>query len=70
MVLNHLAAIFFFSGPFFYIGLVLAAFPSTIAWLPELIVRRSDVDHRRIRRALRFAGFGLLAGGILLALVG
>ena len=35
MVLNHIAAIFFFSGPFFYIGLVMVVDPADIAALPE-----------------------------------
>jgi hypothetical protein len=78
MVLNHIAAIFFFSGPLFYIGLVIATFPSTIAWLPELIVPRSgdhivepkeNARYRRILRALRLAGFGFVMGGILLGVI-
>lgn len=60
MVLNHLAALFFFSGPLFYIGLALAAFPSTIARLPE------DPGRRGTRRALRLAGLALVAGALLL----
>src|ERR1039457_1079657 len=36
MVLNHIAAIFFFSGPLFYIGLVMVVDPAGIAALPEL----------------------------------
>jgi hypothetical protein len=78
MVLNHLAAIFFFSGPLFYIGLVIAAFPSTIAWVPEFIVHRSgnainlaeeNFRYRRIRRTLRLAGFGLVVVGVLLGMI-
>jgi hypothetical protein len=37
MVLNHLAAMFFFSGPLFYIGLLLMVDPTGIAALPELL---------------------------------
>ena len=36
MVLNHIAAIFFFSGPLFYIGLLMVVDPAGIAALPEL----------------------------------
>ena len=36
MVLNHIAAIIFFSGPLFYIGLVMVLDPAGIAALPEL----------------------------------
>ena len=35
MVLNHIAAILLFSGPLFYIGLVMVVDPADIAALPE-----------------------------------
>ena len=38
MVLNHIAAIFLFSGPLFYVGLFMVIFPETIARLPESVV--------------------------------
>jgi hypothetical protein len=48
MVLNHIAAIFFFSGPLFYIGLVMVVDPAGIAVLPELFGHAL----RKLRRAL------------------
>jgi hypothetical protein len=48
MVLNHIAAIFFFSGPLFYIGLVMVVDPAGIAALPELFAHAL----RNFRRAL------------------
>jgi hypothetical protein len=39
MVLNHLAAIFLFSGPLFYVGLLLAVDPVGIARISEWFVR-------------------------------
>jgi hypothetical protein len=48
MVLNHIAAIFFFSGPLFYIGLSMVVDPAGIAALPELF---GDAL-RNFRRAL------------------
>jgi hypothetical protein len=39
MVLNHIAAIFLFSGPLFYIGLLAAVDPAGIAALLELLAR-------------------------------
>ena len=47
MVLNHIAAIFFFSGPLFYIGLVMVVDPAGIAE-PELFAHAL----RNFRRAL------------------
>jgi hypothetical protein len=38
-VLDHLAAIFFFSGPLFYIGLWMALDPASCAGVLELAVR-------------------------------
>lgn len=38
MVLNHAAAILLFSGPLFYIGLLMVIFPAAIARLPESFV--------------------------------
>jgi hypothetical protein len=57
MVLNHLAAILFFSGPLFWIGLLLAIAPGDVARLAP--VRRGDT-FRRIRTGVRFAGLALL----------
>lgn len=37
MVLNHIAAIFFFSGPLFYIGLLLVVDPAGVAALPDVL---------------------------------
>jgi hypothetical protein len=48
MVLNHIAAIFFFSGPLFYIGLVLVIDPAVIASLHDLF----GLAIRNFRRAL------------------
>jgi len=39
MILDHLAAILFFSGPLFYVGLWMVVDPAGIARLPELVVR-------------------------------
>ena len=38
MVLNHIAAILLFSGPLFYVGLVMVIFPASIARLPGSVV--------------------------------
>jgi hypothetical protein len=48
MVLNHIAAILLFSGPLFYIGLVMVVDPAGIAALPELFAHAL----RTFRRAL------------------
>ena len=48
MVLNHIVAIFFFSGPLFYIGLVMVVDPAGVAALPELFAHAL----RNFRRAL------------------
>lgn len=58
MVLNHLAAVFFFSGPLLYIGLLILAIPSAVATIDP-----------GIRKALRYAGFGLTAGALLFGLI-
>jgi hypothetical protein len=39
MILEHVAAILLFSGPFFYIGMWMALDPAGIANLPRLLVR-------------------------------
>ena len=39
MVLNHLAAIFFFSGPLFFIGLLMAVDPEGIPTLSQWLLR-------------------------------
>jgi hypothetical protein len=39
MVLNHLAAILFFSGPVFYVGLWMVVDPAGIEWIAEFVVR-------------------------------
>lgn len=51
MVLNHLAAIFFFSGPLFYIGLLLMLDPGGIASLPE-VSGRALRDLKRLWKGL------------------
>jgi hypothetical protein len=38
MVLNHIAAILVFSGPLFYIGLLMVIFPASIARFPESVI--------------------------------
>lgn len=38
MILEHVAAMLFFSGPLFYVGLWMAVGPVGIATLPELCV--------------------------------
>jgi hypothetical protein len=50
MVLNHIAAIFFFSGPLFYIGLVMVVDPAGIAALPELFGHALRDLRRVVRR--------------------
>ena len=35
---NHIAAILVFSGPLFYIGLLMVIFPASIARFPESVV--------------------------------
>jgi len=52
MVLNHLAAILFFSGPLFWLGIVMAAVPGDVA---RLIPGRRP----RIAPFVRWAGLGL-----------
>ncbi len=74
MVLDHLAAIFLFSGPLFYLGLFMAVDPAGIPiltqWFRRLLTREM-VDGRhpevspRLRRAVRLTGVALL----LLAIV-
>jgi hypothetical protein len=48
MVLNHIAAIFFFSGPLFYVGLLLMIDPAGIASLPKLLARALQEFHRAL----------------------
>lgn len=69
MVLNHLAAVLFFSGPIFYIGLWMTIDPAGVARIPELVFRASRslvrrlaglrsegiVEHTAISRRLRTA---------------
>ena len=50
MVLNHIAALVFFSGPLFYIGLVMVVDPAGIAAIPELFVRALRDLHRVVGR--------------------
>ncbi len=57
MVLNHLAAILFFSGPLFWAGLAMAAVPADIARLLPL-------RHAGLPRALRWIGLALLLAAI------
>jgi len=42
MVLEHLAAILLFSGPFFWVGLWMAIDPAGIAMIPAWFVRMSQ----------------------------
>jgi hypothetical protein len=78
MILNHVAAILLFSGPLFYVGLLMAVDPAGVATVPQRLfgfirsVRNeetaapelSDVS-RPIRRALRIAGVALVLIAIL-----
>lgn len=82
MVLNHVAAVFLFSGPLLYIGLWMAVDPAGFARLPELVVRVSrnvvqslgglpsgeivEPKHAAISRRLRT---GLRFAGVALLLV-
>lgn len=81
MVLRHLAAIFLFSGPLFYLGLLLALDPAGIPTLLHWIVGTTiqlgkgkspgDLDRdceevpTPVRRALRLAGLALLVLAVL-----
>ena len=74
MLLNHLAAIFFFSGPLLYAGLLIALYPTEIATVPQCVfdaARRFVLNDGTvpaeqkgislpIRRALRIAGVALV----------
>ena len=47
MVLRHLAAIFIFSGPLFYVGLLMAVDPAGIPTLSQWLLRVSrNLVHR------------------------
>jgi len=48
MVLEHLAVILFFSGPWFWFGLWMAVDPAGIAWLPEFLLRLYRNSRRRL----------------------
>ena len=48
MLLNHIAAILFFSGPLFYVGLLLLIDPVGIAALPVLLARALRNFHRAL----------------------
>ncbi len=81
MVLDHIAAIFLFSGPLFYAGLFMLIDPAGVLGLAEwvsCVAGRPGGPHpegngrpeqrgnaRRLRTALRLAGLGLM----LLAIV-
>ena len=79
MVLNHVAAILFFSGPLFYVGLFMAVDPAGVAAVPQWLfgfIRRSVRTEqtvlpeqtgipRPVRRGLRIAGVAL----VLIAIV-
>lgn len=72
MVLNHLAAILFFSGPLLYCGLWMAIAPTGFAKLIEFGIRmlrlpwwRSDVPHR-IRLGIRWVGIAVAVFAIAL----
>jgi hypothetical protein len=64
VVLNHLAAILFFGGPLFYIGLWMLLDPAPLASAVRFGVRRfrpeqTDVSSR-LRTGVRWAGVLLL----------
>jgi hypothetical protein len=59
MLLNHLAAILFFAGPLFYIGLWMAIDPAAL-------IPRRIAQPRRLRTAVRLAGILLLLFAIAL----
>jgi hypothetical protein len=70
VLLNHLAAILLFAGPFFYIGLWMALDPSGLARLLALPLQRFVGDEhgpmsRRLRSSVR--GVGVLL--VLFAIV-
>lgn len=82
MVLHHIAAIFFFSGPLFYVGLLMVIDPTGILTLSEWLVRVfRDVlqrlggsssheivalDHTQISRRIRLAGVALIVFAIVI----
>jgi hypothetical protein len=68
VVLNHLAAILFFGGPLFYIGLWMALDPALFAGLVGGLTRvfrpdRTDIS-RRLQTGVRWAGVLLLLSAI------
>ena len=76
MVWNHLAAILYFSGPLFYIGLWMLVDPAGITRIPEWVVRglaprmragndswresAVQADAFKMRTAVRVAGLAVL----------
>ena len=80
MVLNHIAALFFFSGPLFYLGLLLAIYPTGVATIPQWLFRevrrsvRTDLtaapDYcalpRRFEKCMRAVGVVLLLIAIVI----
>jgi hypothetical protein len=82
MVLDHIAAIFFFSGPLFYMGLLMAVDPAGILTLSEWLLRvfRNlvqglgglpsqeivELDHAETSRRVRLAGVALLVFAVVI----
>jgi len=80
MVLNHIAAILFFSGPLFYFDVLLVVDPARVAAIPQRLLRvltkflRSEdivaSEHtqlpRPVWRALRAAGVALVPLAIVI----
>jgi hypothetical protein len=64
VVLNHLAAILFFGGPLFYIGLWMVLDPAPLTGVVGFVVRtfrpeQTEVS-RRLKTGVRWAGVLLL----------
>ena len=82
MVLHHIAAIFFFSGPLFYVGLLMAVDPTGTLTLAEWLVRVFrdvwqrlgglpsheivELDRGQISRRIRLAGVALIVFAIVI----
>jgi len=70
MLLNHLAAMLFFGGPLFYVGLWMlidaAAITGAVSWVaPRFTAPRKEIP-KRVRIGIRFAGVLLLLLAIAL----
>lgn len=59
MVLNHLAAMVFFGGPLFYVGLWIAIDPAACTGIVERLGARAEIS-RKVRTGVRFAGVALV----------